>query len=115
MVYDTQDLSGHLLYALCHGLVHAAQQVIEASKDTSLDLSSPLQCANYQGLTPLAIAALLPSTQCLELLLAKDVAVDGTDNHGKVSTWSVSVHEPSPCLSYCLCRMHCSTLGCAGR
>ena len=77
-----QDLSGHLLYALSHGLVQAVGQVIEASADSSLDLSSPLHCANCQELTPLSIAALLPSTQCLELLLAKDVALDSTDNHG---------------------------------
>ena len=81
---DVQDLSRHLLYALSHGLVQATQCVIEA--DTNLDLSSPLKCANYQELTPLSIAALLPSTQCLELLLAKDVAVDSTDKHGTITT-----------------------------
>ena len=82
-----QDLSGHLLYALSHGLMQAVQHVMEG--DTGLDLSSPLQCANCQEFTPLSIAALLPSTQCLELLLAKDVVVDGTDNHGTNTTLSL--------------------------
>ena len=92
-----QDLSGHLLYALSHGLVQAVGHVIEASADSSLDLSSPLHCANCQELTPLSIAALLPSTQCLELLLAKDVALDSTDNHGTYHhAWlcAVSVYHP---------------------
>ena len=85
MVWYVQDLSEHLVYALNHGLVKAAQQVIEKAP-TSLDLNSPLSCANCQGLTPLTIAALLPSTQCLELLLSKDVAVDATDSHGTCIT-----------------------------
>lgn len=81
-----QDLSEHLVYALSHGLVKVAQQVIEKAS-TSLDLDFPLSCANCQGLTPLSIAALLPSTQCLEMLLSKDVAIDVTDGHGTVNIY----------------------------
>ena len=95
MVWYVQDLSEHLVYALSHGLVKAAQQVIEKAP-TSLDLNSPLSCANCLGLTPLTIAALLPSTQCLELLLSKDVAVDATDSHGTYISHILCVLDPSP-------------------
>ena len=124
-----QDLSGHLLYALSHGLVQAVQHVIE--EGTSLDLSSPLQCANCQEFTPLSIAALLPSTLCLELLLTKDVVVDGTDNHGikhcierscSISySHEIDVHrlnhehkmyiQNHPHSVCCVCRAYCSPLG----
>lgn len=112
MVY-VQDLSEHLVYALSHGLVKAAQQVIEKAP-TSLDLNSPLSCANCQGLTPLTIAALLPSTQCLELLLSKDVAVDATDSHGTyITNMGPHAYLTTPPVHTCIGRtaLHWSVIG----
>ena len=57
-----------------------AHLVLQAAPDCDLD--APLPCANSEGLTPLAVAALLPSVQCLELLLSKGAAVSGKDGRG---------------------------------
>lgn len=109
MVWYVQDLSEHLVYALSHGLVKAAQQVIEKAP-ISLDLNSPLLCANCQGLTPLTIAALLPSTQCLELLLSKDVAVDVTDSHGTYIT-NMYAYLTTPPVHIGRTALHWSVIG----
>ena len=52
------------------------------SSKFKVNLRSPLKCVDDQEFTPLTLAALLPTPQCLKLLLGQNIPVNDADKTG---------------------------------